>query len=225
MMINEILRLRKEGLSFRRIAEELNTTVGKVQYRYNKWRKNPEERKALRIGSLKSEIGKPSEDKKEQTLIPLKRELNVRMVTAKKIALFWDVSEIADKVLISYFNIHLTELVSVIRVYDVTDIIFDGKNAHQFYEITVPYQNGHWFVKGLAANRSYVAELGVLIPATGYFPLYRSNCVKTPKCELSSNLLSHDQLEMLRYEADPPKWTDHVSTYSYYGEEDDMEEK
>ena len=36
-MIEEIIKLRGDGLSFRKIASQLNTTVGRVQYRWNKY--------------------------------------------------------------------------------------------------------------------------------------------------------------------------------------------
>ncbi|GHH97000.1 DUF4912 domain-containing protein [Neobacillus kokaensis] len=224
-MIKDIIKLRKDGLSFRKIATELNTTVGKVQYRWNKWAASEESKSIRESGLSEIEVENSLERMEQHSFVASKGELNTRLVTASKVVLFWDISAIANKVIQSYFNVRFTELVSVIRIYDVTDLIFDGTNAHHFYEITVPYQNGHWFVKGLAANRSFVAELGVLLPASGFFPLFRSNCVQTPKLELSGNLLSHDQLEMLRYEARPPKWKDHVSTYSYYGGEKDLEEK
>lgn len=223
-MLHDIIKLREDGLSFRRIAAELNTTVGKVQYRWNKWMENQECKGQQRVNSPETAAELSPERELLPAFIPVKGELSVRLVSSQKIILFWEVSALADTVIESYFDICLSELVSVMRIYDVTDIIFDGKNAHHFYEITVPYKHGHWFVKGLTANRSYIAELGVLLPTTGYFPLLRSNCIQTPKLEWSSNLLSHDQLEILRYEAKPPRWNDYVSTYSYYGEEDSGKE-
>ena len=41
-MIEEIIKLREDGLSFRKIASQLNTTVGRVQYRWNKYVNNQE---------------------------------------------------------------------------------------------------------------------------------------------------------------------------------------
>lgn len=38
-MIEEIVKLRRKGLSFRKIAVELNSTVGKVQYQWKKYMK------------------------------------------------------------------------------------------------------------------------------------------------------------------------------------------
>lgn len=35
-MIDEIIKLRRRGLSFRKIASKLDTTVGKVQYQWTK---------------------------------------------------------------------------------------------------------------------------------------------------------------------------------------------
>ncbi|MEH7332928.1 DUF4912 domain-containing protein [Neobacillus drentensis] len=160
-----------------------------------------------------------------QTYIPQTGELKAKLVTPRKLFLFWDVSNVAKRVIELFTNYKLEEHVADIRIYDVTDLIFNGRNANHFFEITVPYQMGHWFVKGLAANRRYVAELGIQMPDKGFFPIFRSNCLQTPIFEISGESgLNYDILQFHRYEENPPKWLDYVSTYSYYLNEKNIEE-
>ncbi|MCM2531636.1 DUF4912 domain-containing protein [Neobacillus pocheonensis] len=158
--------------------------------------------------------------------VPIKGELQMKLVSYRKIILFWEVSEIPTKVIQLFFNLKVDELIQVVRIYDVTEINFNGKNAHHFHETTVLYHNGHWFIKGLESNRCYVAELGVKSSTTDFFPILRSNTLQTPLMKISNaNEMNHELLRFQQIEDRPPKWIDHVSTYSYYMEPKKMEEK
>lgn len=156
--------------------------------------------------------------------IPIKGELAAKLVTPRKLLLFWEVSDIPKKMIELFFNLSFESLIPVVRIYDVTDLVFTGKNAHHFFEIVVPYQKGHWFIKGLVANRSYIAELGITISNQEFFPLFRSNSIQTPMTEIPNGTeMNHDLIQLKQHEEQPPKWIDHVSTYSYYVESKNME--
>lgn len=159
-MIDEIIKLREDGLSFRKIASELNTTVGRVQYRWNKWVNNQEN---IEEKDNDSKIESPNTTSNENTndIVPLKGELQAKLISPSRIMLIWEVTETPGSFIRLYFNKRIEDLVQVVRVYDVTDIIFNGNNAHHYYEIAVPFTNGYWVIKGLIANRSYIAEIGV----------------------------------------------------------------
>lgn len=157
--------------------------------------------------------------------IPIKGELVAKLVTPRKLLLFWEVSEVPKKIIELFFNLSFENLIPVIRIYDVTDLNFNGKNAHHYFEIAVPYQNGHWFIKGLVANRSYIAELGITISNNEFFPIFRSNSVQTQKVEIpNGSEKDYDLIQFIEHEKMPPKWIDHVSTYSYYRESKNMED-
>ncbi|MDR6998750.1 DUF4912 domain-containing protein [Neobacillus niacini] len=223
-MIEEIIRLREEGLSFRKIASELNTTVGRVQYRWNKWISSNEKNINEESDMQNNEDTKSSASESPSTFIPVKGELTARLVTPQKIILFWEVSELPPNVMQLFFDQPFDDFVSVVRIYDVTDIIFNGSNAHHFYEIAVPYQNGFWYIKGLLSNRHYIADLGVKL-GTGFFPLLRSNTILTPSMETScGNQISENLNQLQKIETQTPKWIDHVSTYTYYAQTENMEE-
>jgi uncharacterized protein len=217
MVIDQIVKLREDGLSFRKIASELNTTVGKVQYRWNKWNN---EHVQVEVDKQEAEI----EEDTERSLVSnggirLKGEMKAKLVSPRKVILFWEISKIPEKIIGIYFNHEMDELVHIVRIYDVTDILFTGSNAHHYYEIAVPYSKGYWFVKGLPANRSYVAELGMKVQRSDFFPVYRSNSFQTPVMTIANeNGLYGDLIQYQQHEDTPPKWIDHVSTYTYYDE-------
>lgn len=225
-MIEEIIKLRRNGFSFRKIASELNSTIGKVQYRWNKWAEENNNEITNELNRQSSKDTNSSDYSISQELIPLKGELKARLVTPHKIILFWDISELPKKIIERFFNQKFEELVMVTRIYDVTDLLFNEKNAHHFNEIAVPFQGGHWCIKGLAENRRYIAELGVYISENVFFPLYRSNCIQTPLADLQSmSTFQQEWLQFQRYEDESPKWVEQVSTYSYYVKSDNLGEK
>jgi uncharacterized protein len=225
-MIEEIIKLREGGLSFRKIASELNTTVGRVQYRWNKYVNSQEDQMEECTVGGKNQMEDTVIEQPTLDIAPIKGELQIKLVTSRKIIVFWEASEIPEKVISIFYNRNSEELVYIVRLYDVTDIIFTGKNAHHYYDIAVPYNKGHWFIKGLTANRSYLAELGVKFNVNDFFPILRSNSVQTPTLgnlngsEIYNNLVHSHQIDQYS-----PKWIDHVSTYSYYGESKNTEHK
>ncbi|MEH7178753.1 DUF4912 domain-containing protein [Neobacillus vireti] len=222
-MIEEIIKLREDGLSFRKIASQLNTTVGKVQYRWNKYITAQEDE--IEDLAAASEEQKESSVSKQETIEegPLKGELSIKLVSPRKVIVYWEASKIPEKVFTLFFNQQFEELVHIVRLYDVTDINFTGNNAHHYYDIVVPYEKGYWFVKGLTASRSYVAELGVRMNDKEFFPILRSSAIQTANMggtEVYNQLVLNQHLEHYS-----PKWIDHVSTYSYYEESKKLEQK
>lgn len=148
-------------------------------------------------------------------------ELQAWSAGPRKLALSWKVSGIPEKIIQNYFQRNMKELASTMRIYDVTSINFNRKNAHHVYEIPVPYENGFWFITGLTKNRSYIAELGVFLSETEFFPLLQSNPIQT-----TDGIASERMVQPLDgQDACSPKWLNHVSTYSYYpgsvGEDND----
>ncbi|WHZ01745.1 DUF4912 domain-containing protein [Neobacillus sp. YX16] len=224
-MIEEIIKLREDGLSFRKIASHLNTTIGRVQYRWSKYINNLENN--IEVVSVEENTQREVSELNHQTIeyTPVKGELQVKLVTPRKVIVYWEASKVPVKVITSFYDRPFEELVHIVRIYDVTDIIFTGNNAYHYYDITVPYNQGYWFIKGLTANRSYVAELGVKLNENEFFPVLRSNSVQTPTMgnlkgsEIYTNLVNFQQIDNFS-----PKWIDYVSTYSYYGESKNTEQ-
>ncbi|MGA2774525.1 MAG: DUF4912 domain-containing protein [Candidatus Omnitrophota bacterium] len=68
----------------------------------------------------------------------------------------------------------------VLRVYDVTDINFNGRNAHRYFDIEVGTFIGNWFIEIGGSGRSWCVDLGLLFPDGRFVTILRSNTVATP---------------------------------------------
>ncbi len=72
----------------------------------------------------------------------------------------------------------------ILKLYDVTDIDFNGSNAWSEQELNVGYSRNWYF--SVTANRSYCAEIGMKIHANGKFVVIaRSNIIETPRDTVS----------------------------------------
>jgi len=68
----------------------------------------------------------------------------------------------------------------VLRVYDVSDIIFDGKNAHRFFDIEIPLEASNWYIDTGGPGRSWCVDLGLRMGSGEFITIVRSNTVHTP---------------------------------------------
>jgi hypothetical protein len=68
----------------------------------------------------------------------------------------------------------------VLRVYDVTGIEFDGKNAHRSFDLFVDGAET-WYVNAGETNRAWCVDLGLITPEGAFIGIVRSNIVKMPR--------------------------------------------
>jgi uncharacterized protein len=68
----------------------------------------------------------------------------------------------------------------VLRVYDVSDILFNGSNAHRFFDITINEFANNWYIDTQGPGRSWCVDLGLLLVSGRFITLLRSNTVRTP---------------------------------------------
>jgi len=69
----------------------------------------------------------------------------------------------------------------VIRVYDVTYIIFDGGNAHSHFDVVVEGKAHNWYIHPSVDGRSFIADIGLRGADGRFVVLARSNCVQMPR--------------------------------------------
>lgn len=67
----------------------------------------------------------------------------------------------------------------VLRVHDVTDLLFDGTNAHRTWDVGVG-EARTWYVHVEGPERDYCLDLGLAMPDGRFLLLARSNVVRTP---------------------------------------------
>lgn len=86
--------------------------------------------------------------------------------------------------LFAYWNIDESSLaktrgVLVLRVYDITRISFDGRNANIVFDIAVYEHAGNSYI-GVGPDREFVVDIGIVLHGKGFITLARSNRVTTP---------------------------------------------
>ncbi len=69
---------------------------------------------------------------------------------------------------------------AVLRFYDVTNIIYDGTNAHGFFDVDIDLQAKDWYVDLWSPDKSYFVDLGFNAGDGFFLSLARSSVVKTP---------------------------------------------
>ncbi len=65
----------------------------------------------------------------------------------------------------------------IVRIYDVTDILFDGFNAHMSFDLEVNKQSGDYYFSMGRLGRDYLAEVGFRFADGSFHCLARSNTV------------------------------------------------
>jgi hypothetical protein len=217
------MKMTEEENDFQKIAEDLNLSIERVRSYWETWMCKQEN------GQINSDtIQKTLQDKNSSQVNPpenriphIHGKMQAKLIPPRKAIFFWDSSDLPKQLFQYYFNLSFETSVQVIRIYDVTQIQFNGRNAHHYYDISIPYQQSYWIVKGLFSNRSYLAEIGVKLSNGNFFPLLRSNSIKIPKQEnVLHNELFQDISQLYKEEEKFPKWREFVSTYSYYLEND-----
>ncbi|WP_176215127.1 DUF4912 domain-containing protein [Cytobacillus gottheilii] len=207
-MIEEIIALKRSGLSFRKIAKELNTSVGKVQYQWVKL-----------INHKKVQKDDRNIEGQQHSIRHVQNNhLTMSLISPQQVFLQWHVC-MGTKELVKQF-FHLEDINLALRLNDVTCIIYDGSNAHSAIDIGITNKDSHWILSGLKSNHCYVAEIGVLLSNLDFFPLVKSNAIHVPRNSTEqTGHLGHDVQQFLMHSNQTPNWVEHVSTYSYYEKE------
>jgi len=77
---------------------------------------------------------------------------------------------------------------SVLRVYDVTDVNFNGANAHSYFDIDLKGLANNWYINVASPDRSWLVEIGIVTNKGNFHVLARSNVIKTPAFGMSNKL-------------------------------------
>ena len=95
---------------------------------------------------------------------------------------YWEISpsvknrlqkELGDSV---YFQSRLC-----LRVHDVTDVAFNGTNAHSFSDIPIVDEADNWYLHLEIPDRSFLVDLGLVTPDGRFLLIVRSNNIRTPR--------------------------------------------
>lgn len=98
---------------------------------------------------------------------------------------YWEIRQDAMDSVLNTHGIMAHDAKIVLRVYDVTDIVFDGTNAHKYFDIEVTGGARNWYIHVGEPNRSFCVDIGFLTLKGIFLTLSRSNTVRTPRVSVS----------------------------------------
>jgi len=68
----------------------------------------------------------------------------------------------------------------ILRVYDISQVRFNGSNANHTWDLDVGFSAKDWYIHVWQDNADYCAEFGIRYGEDQFIPLMRSNTVRTP---------------------------------------------
>lgn len=140
---------------------------------------------------------------------------------------YWEIDDNRKKILSDHFRQEWAGLPLFIKLHDVTDIIFDGNNAHSTRTNQVHPNSDNWYFHNVQPGRHYIVEISALTSSNSFLTILRSNTVGTPPKYFESNLESKirfskpslqdtkKQGEFSKYPISlPGKWRDRFTGYN-----------
>lgn len=67
-----------------------------------------------------------------------------------------------------------------LRVYDVSDIVFDGLNARGYFDVLINEYANSWYIETAGPGKSFCVDIGYLLPGKEFVTIARSNRVLMP---------------------------------------------
>jgi hypothetical protein len=107
--------------------------------------------------------------------------LHLMVRDAHTLFLYWEVSDRRKRLAERHFECGWSVLPKIVRVYDTTNVYFNGNNANEQFDIETTPEAGNWYIHGVRAGATYAADFGTYSLDRQFVPLLRSNFVATPR--------------------------------------------
>jgi len=105
----------------------------------------------------KKTIGAKSSTKPNQVVQPEKSRIVLMDIDPYSLHAYWEITNIDKKRVLKQFDESSKPPRQIIRVYDVTYIHFDGKNAHSYFDIEINRNRGNWYIDLWSSHKSLCA--------------------------------------------------------------------
>lgn len=135
------------------------------------------------------------------------------------IYVYWEVSHRTRLLASQHFHCDWHMLPKMIRLYNVTNIYFNGHNAHYNTDYTATSEADNWYIHQIEENATYIVDYGIRTWDGQFIPLLRSNPVHTPRAQEASygepiigtisNLQDYPNIRRI-----PPHFFENFNTYS-----------
>ncbi|MFY0545309.1 DUF4912 domain-containing protein [Brevibacillus sp. H7] len=197
-MLERILQLRSQSMPIAQIAKECGLTVGQVKYQL---------RKTKRLSSIERE----NQSRKLPSFYARDR-MKLMVQGPSVLYVYWEITWARMRMVASYLQADYRQIQKGIRLYDVTDRLFDGANAHHYRDVTVSDEASSWYIYDVQPGRTYIVDFGLFHDGR-FCPILRSEPAATPRNQRAG--WGEPLIEPAgdtRY----PAWFENFSSYSLY---------
>jgi len=221
-VLERILHLRTQSMSIAQIAEECGLTVGQVKYLLRKSKQvSPHSANLKHAAPQKHDQPEavPSESSGDapgtEWSLPsfyAKDKIKLMVQGPTVLYIYWEITWPRLRMVASYLQADTRDIEKGIRLYDVTDRLFDGANAHSVQDVRVSPEASSWYIRDVQPGRTYIADFGLFHDGR-FCPILRSEPVATPrnrKADWGEPLV--EPVTDIRY----PVWFENFSAYSLY---------
>ncbi|MDR0723874.1 MAG: DUF4912 domain-containing protein [Endomicrobium sp.] len=111
---------------------------------------------------------------------------------------YWEVSTHVIEEFLNKYGEPFNVLFSVLRIYDISYINFNGFNANKYFDIKVHPDALSWYINLGEYNRSWCVDLGYFLRNGRFITIARSNTIISPRYGVSN--VSDEQWASLRLE-------------------------
>jgi uncharacterized protein len=213
----QIAKRIEMGEKQKAIAQELGMKPGKFRYQLRKFLMQQQEVEAGTAATAESSRTEesclaPKKPLYDETLFDeswTRRWSGSRLVLLVKepttVHAYWEVDEQKRHLVAKHFQSRFEHLPFYLRLYDVTNIDFDGINVHPTETIQVHSEIDNWYVHSARPLRRYLMDFGTTTLSGNFFTILRSNIVQTPPEPRDRHLHGTNQFAPIaRKSADEP---------------------
>ncbi|WP_255298408.1 DUF4912 domain-containing protein [Brevibacillus dissolubilis] len=125
---------------------------------------------------------------------------------------YWEITWARMRMVASYLQADYRYIQKGLRIYDVTDLYFDGANAHWHKDVIVHSDARSWFVPQMQPGRTYIVDFG-LFHEGKFCPILRSQPVATPR---NTPAGWGEPLVSPASNPSQPAWFENFSSYTVY---------
>jgi hypothetical protein len=109
---------------------------------------------------------------------------------------YWEISQETKNNLSQSYGDNFNPSSMILRVYDTTNILFNGNNANTSFDIHIGETSDGWYINVGQYNRSWCVEVGYILKNGVFIVIARSNIVRLPKYGVSDNEEFNDNLTL-----------------------------